>query len=248
MLPTEVTEAEVIKAILSRPAWRAQMIWEFKMDEIGIRLDRYEDKDECDIMMHYRDPVTGKKKSKSSKTSSKELAKQRGITWGLQLANDLVDANLVKAYKAEKHIELLENQVSNLSQKLEAAKVDCAYSREAIVAGLCGNNPTAVNGVVGIIPVTMTSTVAGVYFMVNVTANTINVVDSEIVYIGQSRNIIKRLAGHHIDFFEWNWIGYIPVASFSLNGVERKWIDHFMPRLNNDITTCRKRKEIANHG
>lgn len=71
----------------------------------------------------------------------------------------------------------------------------------------------------------------GIYFLMK---------DGEIVYVGQSVNVLSRLT-HHLPekaFDAWHWI---PCDRGALDQLERRYIDLFLPPLNADFVTKRLR-------
>jgi hypothetical protein len=68
-----------------------------------------------------------------------------------------------------------------------------------------------------------------------------------IVYVGQARHVMKRLAQHTATkkFDAWHWV---PCPPHRLNAVERAYINALMPPLNRDPVTCKLRSSKAMEG
>jgi len=54
----------------------------------------------------------------------------------------------------------------------------------------------------------------------------------EVIYVGQSINLLSRIVGHRRDKKEFDRILYLPVAQADLNKIEQSWIRKLKPRLN----------------
>ncbi len=75
--------------------------------------------------------------------------------------------------------------------------------------------------------------VCGVYFLFQ---------GPELVYLGQSVNVHARVHGHAVTkagaFDAWAWT---PCPKEALSATERAYLDKYLPRLNTDIITRKKR-------
>ena len=63
--------------------------------------------------------------------------------------------------------------------------------------------------------------ISGVYFLFK---------GEELVYIGQSINIMGRINTHNVT--NWDTFSYVEVPQWDLNSVERSYINKYKPRLN----------------
>lgn len=83
----------------------------------------------------------------------------------------------------------------------------------------------------GFRPATFESTESGVYLLMR---------DNEVVYVGQSKCVAKRVPSHFQDK-QFDRVFYKPVSQSDLIDEERKWIEEFMPVYNRDMATTRAR-------
>ena len=58
---------------------------------------------------------------------------------------------------------------------------------------------------------------------------------AKIVYVGQSVNVLSRIAGHKDKLFDR--FAFFPCGTDQLNDLERAFINIFLPELNVDQTT-----------
>mgnify|MGYP000214506835 CR=1 FL=1 len=72
----------------------------------------------------------------------------------------------------------------------------------------------------------------GIYFLIS---------NGSVVYVGQSKNILGRVACHTEKNFDR--VAFLNCCESELNATERLFIDALMPELNADLMTNRKRRE-----
>ena len=77
---------------------------------------------------------------------------------------------------------------------------------------------------------------SGIYFLIK---------NDDVVYVGRAIEVAARVMNHvgKKDFDRWHWV---PCAKEYLEEYERAYIDAFMPSMNMDPITIKRRREAAN--